>query len=946
MWVHCLPGRTRARLPELIQNPRLAGQIVQRALALTGVTGASANPATGSLLVTYDPARVSLSLLTEWLFPGQAQAQAEAEVAVALAADAPAPAVCQDQQQPRLGQLVPLDSTAPGGLTTAEVHRRLAAYGPNQLREPPRPSFLARLLDQYRDAMQLTLVAGAGVSFLSGHRRDGLTILGVLLLNGLIGAAQAGQASRSLGALRKLTPATAQAVRDGVPQEVEAAGLVPGDLLLLEAGDRVPADAEIRESHGLAIDEAMLTGESAAVEKAARGDTLHAGTAVVRGRAMAVVTATGMSSALGRVGGLFRQADRPAPLQQHLDGLGRKIARAGIWLAAGAAGLGLLRGQGLVGALLAGISLAISAMPEGLPTFVTLALASGARQLASRGGSFQNLGAVETTGSLNVLCCDKTGTLTRGEMVVSEIQTLEATWQVDGQGYDPAGEFRRDGKPVEPLADPALRRMLKVATLCTTARIGLDQQGALVTHGDTTEIALLVAALKAGLRAQGGEGDRVLEVPFDSARRCMTVVVRDQAGQAVACVKGAPEAILPGCTRIQGSGEVSRLTDRLRRRMERSARAMAERGLRVLAVAFRPVPLAVTPDEAESGLVLLGLIGLNDPPRSEAAETVSRCDAAGVRVVMITGDHPATAAAIARQLGLPAAPENVLSGDQLARLNDAGLASVLPRLHVVARATPVQKLRIIRALRESGQRVAMVGDGVNDAPAMQEADLGVAMGLRGTEVARASADLVLEDDDLRTLVAAIAQGRATSGNIRRVARYLLGSNAAEVCLMATSLLLGLPLPLLPIQLLFMNLVGDILPATALGAEPPSSEEMQRAPQHGRELLGPDFSRKVLGHGLKMGLVASGVYAWALVSGQPLGMARSLAMATLAAGQVRHLLACRSRVGSPQIRTAGWIAAGLSLSALYLPPLRNALQFTSPGPAGLAVATGVALAAGG
>lgn len=942
MWVHTLPGRARARLPELVRNPRLAGALVQRALSLGGVTGATANPATGSLLVTYDPTRVTLSLLTEWLLGGQTQAE--------VAATGESAAAAADEPAARAPARVLSMHRTPGpggrGLTTAEVQHRLAVYGPNQLREPPHPSFLARLLDQYRDAMQLTLLAGAGASFLSGHRRDGLTILGVLLLNGLIGAAQAGAASRSVNGLRNLGGPTARVVRDAQPQEVEAVTLVPGDLLLLEAGDRVPTDAEVCESHGLAVDEAMLTGESAAVEKGSRGDLLHAGTAVLRGRAVAVVTATGMSSALGRVAGMLNPEGRPAPLQQHLDGLGRKIARGGFWLAASAAGLGLLRGQGLAAALLSGIGLAISAMPEGLPTFVTLALATGAQQMARRGGSFQNLGAVEASGGLSALCCDKTGTLTRGEMVVSEIQLPDAIWEVGGQGYEAAGEFRRGGRAAGPLADPALRRMLKVATLCTTARIGLDPNGALLTQGDTTEIAILIAALKAGLRARGGEGDRLLEVPFDSARRCMTVAVRDQSGAAIACVKGAPEAVLPRSTRVQVGGEVRPLTARLRRRMERGAETMAHRGLRVLAVAYRPVPLAVSAEGAESDLVLLGLLGLSDPPRPEAAETIARCHAAGVRVAMITGDHPATAAAIAREIGLPADGANIISGDALSALDDAGLARALPHLHVVARATPEQKLRVIRALRASGQRVAMVGDGVNDAPAMQEADLGIAMGQRSTEVARASADLVLEDDDLRAVVAAIQQGRATSGNIRRMARYLLGSNAAEVCLLAAGLALGLPLPLLPVQLLFMNLVGDILPATALGAEPPDPSEMQGPQQNGRDLLGPDFQRKVLSHGLKLGLVATGIFAWALLTGQPVGVARSLAVATLAAGQVRHLFACRSRVGSPQIRTAGWIAAGLSLSALYLPPLRSALQLAPPGVGGLALATGAAMVVAG
>lgn len=958
MWLHVLPGRARARVPGLRHHPQRAERLAQHLAEWPGVTRVDVSAVTGTALILYDPAQVALADLAAYLFPQQrlvlaagAEVAATVEAApVAVSAAQPAAPVTWSTPprrsavaRPTAAPQAPVPRTlalpAAYGLCAAEVRERRAQHGLNLLQEPPRPSFLRRLLDQYKDVMQLTLVAGAGISLVSGHRRDALTLAAVLLLNGIVGASQAGGASRSFAALRSLGEQPARVRRDGQEQTVAAAELVPGDLLLLEAGDRLPADAQVLTGVGLAVDESLRTGECAAVEKAA-AESLYAGCAVVRGRAQAVVTATGMASTLGHVAELLASKERPAPLQRHMDGLGRSLAKLGLWVAAGATGVALLRGQGVMGALLSGVSLAISAVPEGLPTFVTLALAAGSRQMAARHGRFQNLAAVEAMGGVSVLCCDKTGTLTGGEMVVTEVALPDAQWHISGSGYVAEGEFSCGGTVAAP--DRAVLRLLKVAARCNNARLGLDPHGALATYGDPTEVALLVAALKAGVRATGGEGDRLLELPFDAERRRMTVVYPEGAG-AVACTKGAPETLLPHCTWAYVKGEIKRLDVRVRRRMEKAAAEMAARGLRVLAVACRPLLARAEAQEAERDLVLLGLVGLADAPRPEALATVARCQAAGVRVVMITGDHPATATAIARQVGIPVEPERVITGDQLTALSAAELAQAVRRLTVVARVTPEQKSQIVRALRQAGETVAMTGDGVNDAPAMRAADVGIAMGERGTEVTRATAGLVLDDDNLQTVVAAIEQGRATRGNVGRTARYLLSSNAAEVCLMGAALLLGLPLPLLPMQLLWMNLVGDGLPATALGAEPPEPGLMQQPPERTPAILQPTFRRRTLGYGLRMGLAATGLYAWALASGRPLPQARALAMVTLASGQIRQLFACRSRGRTPQVARAGKLAAGLTLAALYLPPLQNSLGLAPLGLGDLALATGTALA---
>lgn len=918
MWIHVLPGRARARVAGLKGSPRMGALLVERLNGCPGIRSVAASAATGTVLVYHDLELRDL----EYLLRVAAAASPAPPARPASPAPPASPTIPVNRREAATvaylaaPPTVPVNSP-PAGLTTHEVEHRRAAVGRNELREPPRPSFLRRLAAQYRDAMQLVLLGGAGLSFLAGHRTDALTMAAVLLLNGIVGATQSGGTPRAFQALKAMGDRPARVVRDGLDQIVPAADLVPGDLLLLESGDRVPADAAVAAATGLALDESHLTGECTAVAKEEPGAPLPAGSLVVRGRGIATVTATGMDSSLGRIAGLLEGAERPSPLQREMDGLGRRMARVGLWLAAGVTGLSLLRGQGVLTGLLSGVSLAISAVPEGLPAFVTLALAAGARRTAAENGQFQNLPAVETMGAVTVLCCDKTGTLTRGEMAVREVYLDGDTWAISGAGYCPEGEFRRNGRAADPLGDPGLKRLLKVAALCTNAGLGLDPEGQLVTRGDPTEVALLVAALKAGLRAAGGEGERLRELPFDAERRRMSVVCGDGTGRAVVCTKGAPEAVLPFCV----------LDGRVRRRLDRTAASMAARGLRVLAVACRAAPADLSRTEQE--LTFLGLVGMDDPPRPEAAPTVQKCREAGQRIIMITGDHPATARTIANQVGIQG---DLLTGDQLACMTDAELQKAAPGLGIVARAAPDQKLRVIRALRAGGHVVAMTGDGVNDGPAMREADIGIAMGDRGTEVARATAGLVLEDDSLATVVSAVQHGRATRTNIGRMARYLLGSNAAEVCLTGASLVLGLPLPLLPAQLLFMNLAGDGLPASALGAEPPG-------PHPGRAPTVPVNSH-LFGHGLRTGLAATALYGLALAAGRPLPAARSLAMVTLVAAQVRQLAASPSRT----VRRAGAATAALTLAAVYIPPLRGALGLAPLGPGALTAAALTAAAA--
>ncbi len=912
MWVHLLPGRARARVGGLRGRPVLADRLEQRLLAEPGVRAVSASAATGTVLICYDPAAVTLAALGAWLQRPDA-APAAAEVAAGA--------------QP------------PAGLTGAEVERQRARYGDNTLPPPAPLPFWRRLLEANRGTLQSTLLAGTGLSLLAGQRRQALTMGTFLALGGVVGAWEAGKAPAAHAALRQLHQGPARVLRDGAVQMVCASELVPGDLLLLTAGDQVPADAAVLAAVGLGVDEGLLTGESAGVAREP-GEGLHAGTAVVQGRCTARVVATGPASTLGQIAGLLEQRQRLSPGQAQLERFVARATRLGLWLAAGVVGVSVWRGQGLLTALLSGVALAISAVPEGLPASSALAMAHGADRLQRQGARVQSAAAVETMGAVTVLCCDKTGTLTHGEMTVTEVWLCDGHWDVTGTGFIPEGEFRlrpASGRP-GPARQDGLRRLLGVAALCNNAHLGLDERGALLAAGDPTDLAFLVAALKAGLKA-GAEGERLAELPFDPQRRRMLVVYRSSGGKVVACAKGAAEQILPRCSQVLADGNVRGFNARLRRRFERAAAEMAGRGHRVLAVAYRSVPATVSASEAEADLILVGLAGLTDPPRPEAAAVLAGCRQAGVRPVLVTGDHPATALAVARQLDLPVPPGGLLSGEELARLSDTALDEAISGVSVVARATPGQKLRVVRSLRRSGQVVAMVGDGVGDAPAIAGADVGIAMGERGSAVARAAAALVLAEDRLETVLAALRQGRATQDNIRRASRYLLGMSAAAVSLLALGSLLALPLPLLPAQLLWLHLAGEMLPAAAISLEPPAPGDTLRPRR--QEPGGGRWEQQALGRGLRLGAAAAAVYAWSLLSRRPLATARTLALATLAAGQVRQLLAAQTPQRAGRVGPATAAATALTLGATCLPPLRGALQLA---PLGLGELSAAALAA--
>jgi P-type Ca2+ transporter type 2C len=791
------------------------------------------------------------------------------------------------------------------GLTAAEVAERALRHGPNELPSAPTRSLGALLFDQFRDLMILVLVGAAIVSGVLGDWIDTLVIVAIVVLNAAIGTVQAWRADRALAALRKLAQAQAVVLRAGSMQRIPAQELVPGDVVLLEAGNQVPADLRLIESAQLRVDESALTGESVTVAKQATvpdGDT-HAlgdrvnmafkGTTATQGRGRGLVVATGRATELGKVAKLLAEGGWEAtPLQRRLAAFGRRLALAVLAVCAIVFVAGLLRGEPALLMLLTAVSLAVAAIPEAMPAVITVLLAVGARRMVAVHALVRRLASVETLGSVTWICSDKTGTLTqnrmRGEALFDAL--LARSWHA-GEALPPASE------------------LLRAAALCNDAR---PASGGL-WQGDPTETALAELAAQAGLQPARLQQDlpRLHEQPFDPALKHMATWHRD-GERVIGYLKGAPEAVIPLCTDAPG--------DALPR-----AEAMAAEGLRVLAFARRE---GEPPDEgAGERWQLLGLVGLIDPPRPEAAAAVRECRAAGITVAMITGDHPATALAIAARLGIVGDhAARVLTGSALARLDDATLAGCVRDVRVYARVDPAQKIRIVQALQARGELVAMTGDGVNDAAALQRADIGVAMGLGGTDVAREAASLVLLDDNFASIAGAVREGRRIYDNIRKFVRYALTGNTGEIGVIFIGPLVGLPLALLPIHILWINLVTDGLPGLALAAEPAEAGVMQRPPRPPAEsLFARGLGAHVLGIGLLLAGLCLGVQAWALAAGNPRWQTMVFTVLTL--GQMALALAIRSehtalwRLGLASNRPlalAVLLTVALQLAIVYLP----------------------------
>jgi Ca2+-transporting ATPase len=784
-----------------------------------------------------------------------------------------------------------LDTSAGFGLSEQEAARRLAEFGSNELEAAQATEPWRLLLDQFKNVLILILLAAVALSIALGHATEAVVISVIVLLAGVLGFVQEYRAERAIDALRRMAAPTAAVIRDGAERDVPARELVPGDLVLLRAGDKVPADGRLSEVVNLQVEESALTGESLPVEKQTaalpggklsvgdRTNMVYAGTAVTYGRGRALVVATGVETEFGSIARLLQTVERSkTPLQVGLDKLGMALARVALVVVLLVVGLGLLRGQPFLEMLLFGAALAVAVVPEALPAVITISLTLAAQRMVKRNALVRRLPAAETLGSVSVICSDKTGTLTKDEMTVRKVYAGSQILDVSGAGYEPQGEYSLDGSRVEP--PPVLVEMLRAAVLASDAQLGLGEtDGQWQLRGDPTEGALIVAAAKAGLHQPEliAEFPRVNEIPFTSESKRMTTLHRTPDGTTVAFTKGAPEVILASCTRHLGpSGEMA-LDSASHDTLLALAQQLAGAALRVLAVASKA---DATLESAEQELTFLGLIGMIDPPRPEAKTAVETCLQAGIKPVMMTGDHPLTAQAIARELGL-LTDGRVVTGPELEALDDAELDTQIDTIQVYARVSPAGKLRVVTALQAQGHSVAMTGDGVNDAPALKKADIGVAMGVTGTDVTKEAAEITLTDDNFASIVAAVEEGRGVFGNIRKYLMYLLSANLGEIGLLVGASLLGKPLPLSAVQILYVNLATDGLPALALAVDPPEPDLMRRPPRRRGEGI---FTKPVVAliatGGTWSALATLGLFSWALTTERTLAEAMTMTFVAL------------------------------------------------------------------
>jgi Ca2+-transporting ATPase len=837
------------------------------------------------------------------------------------------------------------------GLSEEEAQRRLTAHGPNRLVEQAGSSPIKILLSQFSGFIIWILIGAALVSGIIGEWLDASAILVIVVVNAILGFVQEYRAEQSLAALRKLSNPMSRVVRSGEAQVVPSDDIVPGDLLEIESGDNMPADARIVScTANLASQEAALTGESLPVRKSTapvdsedvplgdRSSMVYMGTSVSTGKGRAVVVATGMQAELGKIAGLIQEIPHEmTPLQHKLQRFGKWIVYLSVALVCIIFAVGAIRGYPWLSLFMISVSLAVAAIPEGLPAVVTIALALGVQRMVRRNALIRKLPSVETLGCATVICSDKTGTLTRNEMTVQRVWAGGRLIEVTGVGYSPEGTFQCEGQQVDPAADPDLRAMLEAGCLCNGAQLDPPEDGEGWTIvGDPTEGALLTAAAKAGIMLEQLESECPLveELPFDSERKRMTMV-RRKGDQHIAFVKGAPDVLLELCSHIQEKGVAQPLTDNLRDAIVKANEQLASEAMRVLATAYRELPASDCPssaEEVERDLTFLGLVAMIDPPRTEVKEAILRCRNAGIRPIMITGDHLGTAVAVAREIGSYDASAKSVTGLELERMSDEMLDAEVEKIAVYARVSAEHKLRIVRAWKRKNQIVAMTGDGVNDAPALKEADIGVAMGITGTDVTKEVSDMVVTDDNFTSIVNAVEEGRAIYDNIKKFVNYMLSCNFSEVLVLFVAMLIGLRdslgelvAPLVPIQILWMNIVTDGLPALALGVDPPEPNIMERPPRSpGEQILSKNMGLSIVTIGTLV--CAATVIIFALGLHENAAKAQTMAFTSLVALEIVRIQMVRRQYNigvfsNPHLLAAVASSIGLQLLVVYLPVLQ-------------------------
>jgi magnesium-transporting ATPase (P-type) len=855
-------------------------------------------------------------------------------------------------EQGRVFELLEADA---GGLDDGEAQRRLETYGHNRLPEPPRRPALARFLLQFHNILIYVLLGAAAITALLQHLVDTLVILAVVLVNALIGFVQEGKAEAAMEAIRQMLAPRAAVIRNGQRHTIDGDDLVPGDIVLIEAGDKVPADLRLLRTHGLQIQESILTGESVAVDKrtkpvgveTALGDRVcmaFSGTTVTSGQGQGIVVATGDATQIGLISGLLSRVETlTTPLVEQMAVFAKWLTLFILVIAGSILAFGYFVMQHSFGELfMAVVGLSVAAIPEGLPAVLTITLAVGVQAMARRSAIVRRLPAIETLGSVSVICSDKTGTLTRNEMSVASIVTAEQQFVIHGTGYEPVGMVEAAAGPVDAAGHPALVEIARAAILCGDAELK-NRDGIWSVEGDPMEGALLAAAERIGLLMgeTRGQWPRSDVIPFDAKHRFMATLNHDHAQHAVAFVKGAPERVVAMCRdhRLHDGG-IAAIDQAY---WQEQAEQVAAQGQRVLAVATKTLPsnsTALEFSDVDSGLTLLALIGLIDPPRDEAISADAECHAAGIQIKMITGDHVSTAVAIGRQLGLRS-PDRALTGGDIDKLDDAALAMAAVETNIFARTSPEHKLRLVMALQSQSKIVAMTGDGVNDAPALKRADAGIAMGKKGSEAAKEASELVLADDNFVSIAAAVREGRTVYDNIKKVISWTLLTNAGEASTIILALLAGMALPITPVQILWVNMITAVTLGIALAFEPTEANTMQRPPRRRSEplLSGALIWHIILVATLFLGGVF-GIYAYAIDSGYPIELARTMAMNTLVVMEIFHLLFIRNMDakslawkavrGTKAVWIAVLIVAIGQLAITYVPPLQVIFQTQSVG----------------
>lgn len=838
------------------------------------------------------------------------------------------------------------------GISSELAKERLKTYGYNELTGKSGPTIWQMLLSQFQDFLVLILIGASLVSALIGEVTDSLVIILIVILNAVLGVVQEFRANKALEALKKMAAPEAKVIRDGKITEIPARELVPGDLVILEAGNYVPADLRLVESVNLKIEEASLTGESVPVEKNAeivfnedvplgdRSNSAFMSTVVTYGRGKGIVVGTGMNTEIGLIAKMLESYEEEiTPLQKKLAELGKILGIASLAICGVVFLLGLIRGVPVLEMFMTAVSLAVAAIPEGLPAIVTIVLALGMQRMVKRHSIIKKLHAVETLGSTTVICSDKTGTLTQNEMTARKIFVNGKFYSISGEGYRPEGEFTLDGEKVDPLADPDLKMLFTIGALCNDAKLeesGTDGDKTCRIIGDPTEGCLVVGAAKASicLEELNKTKPRLQEIPFDSERKRMTTFHPHKDGY-IACIKGAPDVMLNLSNRILKDGQILNLTDDDRKQILEANHSMASQALRVLAFAFKlenEIPKDPKPEEVEKDMIFVGLVGMIDPARPEAKEAIQICKDAGIRPVMITGDYKDTAEAIARDLGMMDEDSKVVTGAELDAMSDEELVSIADEVSVYARVSPIHKLRIVEAIKQNNHIVAMTGDGVNDAPALKKADIGIAMGITGTDVAKETAEMILTDDNFASIVAAVEEGRVIYSNIRKFIFFLLSCNIAEILIIFVAMLVGLPIPLKPIQLLWLNLLTDAFPALALGMEAKEPDIMKKPPRNPDEpIMDSRMKVQIAVQSIFMTVAVLGVFVFALNRTSNLQVAQTYAFATLIFSELLRAYTSRSEtlsvfklgIFSNKYMLGGTLISFLLLLVvIYVPALRE------------------------